>query len=140
MDYLFLKKNQQYAHHIFRHFADQYYGDAKQSALLYASYMKCCRGIERKLKDEALAREAGVYDRQTLITPEAKALAIQFNDHCKEAFIHSMSNFQNYSLPMVLPDDRDRYVDLAKVSMRNQWRIQASYRNITPDDPPGLVK
>jgi hypothetical protein len=58
MDYLFLKKNQQYAHHIFRHFSAQYYGDAKQSALLYAAYLKCCRGLERNAKEEALTREA----------------------------------------------------------------------------------
>ena len=33
------KTNGQYAHHVFRQFAAEYYGDARMSAQLYAAYL-----------------------------------------------------------------------------------------------------
>ena len=55
LDYLFINKtNLQYIHHIFRHLADQFYGDSRISALLYAAYQKKRSIIFEKTMNEAL--------------------------------------------------------------------------------------
>jgi hypothetical protein len=140
MDYLFANKNNDnYAHHVFRHFSSQYYGDSKQSAILYSSYLNCLRRNASKREAAALAREAGMYDKQTLLTPEVKHFCNVFNNHCRYAFMFSVSSFQNYTDPLILVDDWRNFVEVAKRVMDTQWRVLASYRNITSSDPPELV-
>ena len=75
LDYLFQQKyNLQYIHHVFRHLSNQFYGDSKASSLLYASYQKKRAIVFEKCMNEAMAREIGIYDRQSFNTPRAKAL------------------------------------------------------------------
>jgi hypothetical protein len=102
MDYLFANKNNDnYAHHVFRHFSAQYYGDSKQSTILYASFLNCLRNNASRREADALAREANIYDKQTLLTKPVKQFCAVFNKHCKNAFISSITRFQNYTDPLI---------------------------------------
>ena len=94
LDYLLKDKfNLQYVHHVFRHLSDQLYGDSTMSALLYAAYQKRRSIIFEKSMNEAHARENGIYDEQTFNTPRARSFCKVFNNHCRNCFVFSLSEF-----------------------------------------------
>ena len=141
MDYLFYRKTTlQWCHHILRHFADQYYGDSTQSALLLAAYHKARALIHENNEKAALAREAGLFDCQTLLTDEGKQFVNVFNKHCKFAFYHSVTSFQQYSLPLILVEDWENFIDRAKFVFEKPWRLLMSFRGRKSTDSQELIR
>ena len=140
MDYLFANKtNLQWCHHIFRHFAAQFYDDTKQSALLLAAYHKARALVYENSAKEAMAREAGLFDCQTLLTEEGNIFIKVFNNHCRHAFYHSITNFQHYNQPLILKHDWENFLDVAKFVFEKPWRLLMSFRNVRYQDSPDLV-
>eukprot|EP00956_Cyclotella_meneghiniana_P043219 scaffold258606_cov83-Cyclotella_meneghiniana.AAC.1 len=139
-DYLLQNKfNLQYIHHVFRHLSEQLYGDSKMSSLLYAAYQKKRSIIFEKSMNEALARENGIYDDQTFSTPRAQSFCKIFNNHCQYCFMYCMSEFQDYSLPLMLEEDWNNWMTLAEDVYNKQWRFLLSLRNVTSSDSEELV-
>ena len=140
MDYLFYRKHSlQWCHHILRHFSEQYYGDIKQSSLLLAAYHKARAVVFEKREKEAMLREAGLFNQQTLLTDEGKAFINVFDNHCRHAFYDSITSFQNYSQPLILVQDWENFIDVAKFVFEKPWRLLMSFRNIRHDDSPELI-
>ena len=140
MDYLFKRKHTlQWCHHILRHFSDQYFGDTKQSSLLLAAYHKARAVVYERREKEAMLREAGLFDSQTLLTDDGKAFINVFNNHCRHAFYNSITSFQSYSEPLILVADWENFLDIAKFVFDKPWRLLMSFRNIRHDDSPELI-
>ena len=140
MDYLFYRKTSiQWCHHILRHFSDQYYADTKQSALLLAAYHKARALVYEKREKEAMAREAGLFDNQTLLTEEGRRFVKVFDDHCKYAFYHSITNFQHYNTPIIQYQDWENFLEVAQFVFEQPWRLLMSFRNVRHNDSEDLV-
>jgi len=135
-DDLFRKKSDmEYAHHVFRQLAVEYWGDSRSSSLLYAAYQK-----RQDKCYEARAEAAGVYDVQSFNTDEQVVFRKRFNNLCKWSFIWCLTTHQDYSQPIVAPVDFDNYLNLAKHVYSTKWRFLASLRNVDPkNDPPSLL-
>jgi hypothetical protein len=140
MDHLFANdRNDSWAHHIFRHFALQYYGDSKQSAILYASYLNCLRRNALEREAAALDPEANIFGKTTLLTQEVRVFCKVFNKYCRYAFILSLRTFQNNTGSPVLDEDWFNFVHMAKRIMNKQWRVLATYRNTTSANHPDRI-
>jgi hypothetical protein len=108
------KTNMQYVHHIFRNMADECFGDARASALLYATYHKHISDIAFKLVAKANAERDGVLAKATFDTPQAKLFCKIFNKLCRNSFIFSLIYFQDYSQPIVSSQDFLNFLKLSK--------------------------
>jgi hypothetical protein len=141
-DHLFAnKRNDSWAHHIFRHFASQYYGYSKQSAILYASYLNCLRRNALEHEAAALDPKANIFGKTTLLTREVTVFCKVFNKYCRYAFILSLRMFQNNTGSPVLDEDWFNFVHMAKRIMNKQWRVLvlATYRNTTSANHPDRI-
>ena len=127
-----------YLHHGFRQFAAEFKGDSRASALLYAAYQKRLRLICDQRLNCALAANAGLFDKQTWNTPQAKLFRKLFNNLCKYAFFYTMAEYQDYSHSIVNKVDFLNFVELAKSVFDPQWRFLISLRKINSSDSMAL--
>ena len=136
--YFRFKSNVHHLHHDFRQFAAEYKGDSRVSALLYAAYQKRLRLIYEHRLNCASATNAGLFDKQTWNTPQAKLFRKLFNDLCKYAFFYTMAEYQDYTDPILNRADFLNFVELAKSVFEPQWRFLVSLRRINPSDSNAL--
>ena len=123
------KQDVEYAHHVFRQFASEYKGDSRASAQLYASYQKRLRLSWENKYNMLKAANAGIYDKETFASNDAQKFRKVFNKHCMWAFAFCMTQYQDYSKPILLPIDFLAFQNIAKQVFGKQWRLLASLRN-----------
>ena len=105
-DKLFKGKNkEQYAHHVFRQFSAEYYGDARMSAQLYAAYLKCLYGIMAATVKRLQNERDQALDKATFNTPQCKLFCKIFDQLCHNSFIFCMTDWNDYTQPIVHPND-----------------------------------
>jgi len=53
-----------------------------------------------------------------------------FDCYCKHAFLNCMNSYNNYSQPLIVPDDFMNYLYLSKCIFPQQWGILSTARGI----------
>ena len=90
--------------------------------------------------NEAIATKEKIFDKQSFATDGAKLFRKIFNKHCRWAFVFCLTEYQDYSQPILLPHDWLAFQSIAKILFEPQWRFLASLRNINKNkDSPDLL-
>ena len=114
---------------MFRQFAAEFKGDSRVSAVLFAAYQKRLRVVYENKWKVTMAEKDKLFDRQSWNTPTAVSFRKHFNNACKWAFYYTMTEYQDYTQPILLKDDFVNYMELAKTVFRPQWRFLMGLRN-----------
>ena len=110
--------------------SSEYRGDSRASYALYAHYQKRLRQTWQLKAEKADAAKDVVIDKQSWQTPQMKAFRVEFDSLCKEGFLRCLSQWNDYTKPIISPEDFNRFLEKAKTTYPKQWRFLAPLRNV----------
>ena len=116
------KNNPEYAHHVFRSFASEYFGDSRASSQLFAMYKDCMCTIYRERSFiVALASSNKLRMKMTTFDTDcARTFQTDFDALCKLACTNCFLKLNDYTMPILHTSDFTNFQNLSKkVSLRN---------------------
>ncbi len=127
------KTDPEYAHHVFRRFALEYFGDSQALAQLFTAYKDCMCNIYR----------ARCLDVETTYTPTrskmrtfnfdaARIFQLRFNHVCQYSFLNCFSEFNN-SMPILRTSDFIHYLNATKRIFLEQLAFLSSHQNVNQE-------
>ena len=54
-------------------------------------------------------------------TDDGRRFIKVFDDHCKHAFYHSITNFQHYNTPLIQYQDWENFIEVAQFVFEKPW-------------------
>ncbi len=128
------KTDPEYAHHVFRSFALEYFGNSRALAQLFAAYKNCMCTIYCKRSLDAVSPSTSTRAKMpTFNFEQARAFQSSFNNMCRYSFLTCFSDFNDYSMPILLTSDFSMYLNASKHIFPEQWVFLLSHRNINRD-------
>ena len=141
---LFRKMKAQHAHHIFCQFASEYFGDSQGSLMLFIEYQQARLDAAAEIfmfSQGNTSSASNLFHGSPFKTERAQRFQYWFDRYCKHAFLNCMNSYNNYSQPLIVPDDFMNYLYLSKRIFPQQWEFLATARGIysrDTDNPTGL--
>jgi len=130
---LFQKMKPQHAHHIFHQFASEYYGDSWACPMLYIEYQQARldAAVEEVLTSQGITTSVSIFFQESSFkTKRAKQFQHWFDRYCEHAFLNCMNSYNDYSQPLLIPDDFMNYLYLSKCIFPQQWEFLPTTRGI----------
>jgi len=125
---LFRKKKPQHAHHIFRLFSSEYYGDTGVCAMLLIALptskvgcRRCLVGYARGCRHTSMSYFVQSFNESSFNTNEVRRFQYFFDHYCEYAFVNCMNHYNDYSQLLIIPDDFMNYLELSKTIFPQQW-------------------
>jgi hypothetical protein len=81
---------------------------------------------------------ANLFDQSLLKTEEAQQFQFWLVRYCKHAFLNCMNGYNNYSQPLIVPQDIMNYLPLSKHIFPQQWTFLSAVCGITSRDSDDL--
>jgi hypothetical protein len=130
---LFWKMKLQHAHHIFKQFASKYYGDSRACSMLYIEYRQARLDVAASELNKATAdfSTRDLIQDASIKTESAQQFLYWFDRHCKQAFINCMNSYNDYSQPLIVPQDFMNFLSVSKHIFLLQWEFLSSVWGIT---------
>jgi len=131
---LFWKMKAQHAHHIFRQFASEYFGNSRASSMLFIEYQQA--RLDAAAEEIVMSSQGNTSSASNLFhdssfkIKRAQLFQYWFDCYCKHAFLNCMNSYNNYSQPLIVPDDFMNYLYLSKCIFPQQWGILSTARGI----------
>ena len=138
---LFRKMKPQHAHHIFCQFASEYYSDSRASSMLYIKYQQARLNavVNEVVTYQGITSSvSNLFQESLFLTEQAKQFHNWFDCYCKNAFLNCMNSYNDYSQPLLIPDDFMNYLNLSKRIFPQQWEFLATTRGICSRDGDDL--
>jgi hypothetical protein len=130
----------QHAHHILQQFTSEYYGDPQACSMLFIEYQQA--QLDATVADleanNSSAESANLFDQSLFKTEEAQQFQFWLVRYCKHAFLNCMNGYNNYSQPLIVPQDIMNYLPLSKHIFPQQWAFLSAVRGITSRDSDNL--
>jgi hypothetical protein len=137
---LFWKMKLQHAHHIFRQFTSEYYGDSQACSMLYIEYQQVQLDVAtselKKATNDFATRD--LFQDASFKTESAQRFQYWFDRYCKHAFINCMNGYNNYSQLLIVPQVFMNFLFLLKRIFPLQWDFLLSARGVTERDHDDL--
>jgi hypothetical protein len=113
---LFRKMKAQHAHHILHQFASEYYGDSRACLMLFIEYQQARLDVATSELKRATANFAtrGLFEDVSFVTELAQQFQHWFDRYCKHPFLNFMNGYNNYSQPLILPEDFMNFMLVSK--------------------------
>jgi hypothetical protein len=113
---LFRKMKPQHAHHILCRFGSEYFGDSRACSMLFIEYQQvrldaAVADLEAK---KSSAESDNLFDKSLFKTEEVVIFQYWFDRYCKHAFLNCMNGYNDYSQPLIVPQDFMNYLSLSK--------------------------
>ena len=132
----------QHAHHIFCQFALEYFGNSRASLMLFIEYQQArldAAGEEIVMSSQGNTSSASnLFHDLSFKTKRAQLFQYWFDRYCEHAFLNCMNSYNNYSQPLLVPDDFMNYLNLSKRIYPKQWEFLAMARGIYSRDADNL--
>jgi len=135
------KTDPEYAHHVFRSFASEYFGDAHASAQLFATYKDCMCSIywARCVNTGTMSRQMRRWT-SSFDTDRSWLFQLHFDLYCKLAFNNCFSKFNDYTMLIILTSDFTNFQHLSKKIYPDVWAFLSLDCNVNEDrDGPTLT-
>jgi len=134
------KNDPEYAHHVFRSFASEYFDDSRASSQLFAVYKDCICMIYRRhslvvasASSNELRAKMATFD-----TDRARTFQTDFDAFCKLAFTNCFSKFNDYTMPILHTSDFTNFQNQSKQGFPEEWTFLSLHRNVN-EDRDGLI-
>jgi hypothetical protein len=85
-------------------------------------------------QDNTPSSETNIFNESSFNRDDVCLFQKWFNRYCKYAFMNCMHHYNNYSQPLILPDDFTNYLKLSKYIFPQQWLFLQSTRGIQSRD------
>ncbi len=136
------KTDPEYAHHVFRQFAPEYFGDSRASAKLFAAYKDC---MCRVYQEQCIVAESTKVTTRSMIPnfnfEDARIFQLSFDHICRHLFVSCFSDFNDYSMLILQTSDFISYLQALNRIFPQQWEFLSSHRNVNPEhDGEDLTK
>ena len=126
------KSDPEYAHHVFRQFASEYFGDSRVSSQLFAAYKDCLNQFYRTRYAASIStppnRAMNMFSSNS-----ARRFQSVFDNICRYSFVNCFTQFSDFSMPILYPFDFTMYQNASKHIFREQWAFLSSHRKIHRD-------
>jgi len=132
----------QHAHHIFCQFASEYFGNSRACSMLYIEYQQARLdpAVEELFTSQGITASASNLFQESLFkTERAQQFQHWFDRYCKHAFLNCMNSYNDYSQPLLVPDDFMNFLYLSKRIFPEQWEFLATTRGIFSRDGDDLT-
>jgi hypothetical protein len=119
---IFRKMKAQHAHHIFRQFASEYFGDSCASSMLFIEYQQARLDAAAELCMSSQGNTlsaSNLFHDSSFKTERAQRFQYWFDRYCKHAFLNCVNSYNDYSQPLLVPDDFMNIMDRVK-SMKHE--------------------
>jgi hypothetical protein len=126
------KSDPEYAHHVFRQFASEYFGDSWVSLQLFAAYKECLNQFYRTQYAASISTPTN-RSMNTFSSDTARRFQSIFDDICRYSFVNCFTQFSDFSMPILSPFDFTMYQNLLKHIFREQWAFLSLHCNIHRD-------
>lgn len=129
------KSDPEYAHHVFRQFASEYFGDSRVSSQLFAAYKECLNIFYRTRYATNSASISTITNRamHTFSFDAGRKFQSFFDDLCRYSFVNCFTQFSDFSMPILSTVDFSIYLQASKHIFPEQWAFLSSHRNINRD-------
>ena len=127
------KSDPEYAHHVFRQFASEYFGDSRVSSQLFASYKECLCNYYRSRCIDTECSSVQKQDPPTFNCDAARKFQLCFDNICRHSYFNSFSDFKDYSMPILSTADFLNFLNASKNIFPEQWAVLLSHCNINHD-------
>ena len=134
---LFRKMKVQHAHHIFRQFASEYFGDSRACSMLFIEYQQAKLDAMTEIITSP-SSASHLFNESSFKSEEAQRFQYWFDRYCEHAFLNCMNNYNDYSQPLIVPSDFMNYLNLSKHVFPQQWEFLSTTRGITLRDRDDL--
>ena len=107
----------QHAHHIFCQFASEYFGNSWACSMLYIEYqqVRLDAAVEELVTSQVITASASnLCQESSFKTERAQQFQHWFDRYCEHAFLNCMNSYNDYSQPLLVPDDFMNYLYLSK--------------------------
>ena len=108
------KSDPEYAHHVFRQFASEYFGDSRVSSQLFASYKECLCNYYRLRCINTECSSVRKQDLPTFNCDAARKFQLCFDNICRHSYFNSFSDFNDYSMPILSTADFLNFLNASK--------------------------
>jgi hypothetical protein len=102
---LFQKMKAQHAHHIFCQFALEYFGDSRASSMLFIKYQQARLNAVAEMFMSSQGNTSSVSNLFHDSSFKTERFQYWFDRYCEHAFLNCMNSYNNYSQPLLAPDD-----------------------------------
>jgi hypothetical protein len=138
---LFQKMKAQHAHHIFHQFASEYFSDSRASSMLFIKYQQARLDAAAEIfmsSQGNTSSASNLFHDSSFKTERAQRFQYWFDRYCEHAFLNCMNSYNDYSQPLIVPDDFMNYLYLSKRIFPQQWEFLATARGIYSRDADNL--
>ena len=107
----------QHAHHILCQFASEYYDNSRACFMLYINYQQARlnAAVKEVVASQGISTSASnLFQESSFKTERAKQYQHWFDCYCEHAFVNCMNSYNDYSQPLLIPDDFMNYLNLSK--------------------------
>ena len=114
----------QHTHHFFCQFASEYFGDSRACSMLYIEYQQSRLDavVEELVTSQGITASASnLFQESSFKTKRAQQFQHWFDCYCEDAFLNCMNSYNDYSQPLLVPDDFMNYLFLSKRIFPQQW-------------------
>jgi hypothetical protein len=131
----------QHIHHIFCQFASEYFGNSRACSMLYIEYQQARldAAVEELVTSQGITASASNLFQESLFKiNRAQQFQHGFDRYCEHAFLNCMNSYNDYSQPLLVPDDFMNYLYLSKRIFPQQWEFLPTTRGICSRDGDNL--
>jgi hypothetical protein len=131
----------QHAHHIFRQFASEYFGDSQASSMLFIEYQQARLDAAAEIfmsSQVNTSSASNLFHDSSFKTERAQRFQYWFDRYCEHAFLNCTNSYNDCSQPLLVPDDFMNYLNLSKPIFPQQWEFLAKARGIYSRDADNL--
>ena len=131
----------QHTHHIFCQFASEYFGNSRACSMLYIEYQQARldAAVEELVTSQGITASASnLFQESSFKTKRAQQFQHGFDRYCEHAFLNCMNSYNDYSQPLLVPDDFMNYLYLLKRIFPQQWEFLATTHGICSRDGDDL--
>jgi hypothetical protein len=138
---LFRKMKAQHAHHIFRQFASEYFGDSRARSMLFIEYQQARLDAAAEIfmsSQGNTSSASNLFHDSSFKTERAQRFQYWFDRYCEHASLNCMNSYNDYSQPLIVPDDFMNYLYLSKRIFPQQWEFLSTAHGIYSRDADNL--
>ena len=87
--------------------------------------------VEEVLTSQGITTSVSIFFQESSFkTKRAKQFQHWFDRYCEHAFLNCMNSYNDYSQPLLIPDDFMNYLYLSKCIFPQQWEFLPTTRGI----------
>ncbi len=138
---LFWKMKPQHAHHIFRQFASEYFGNSRACLMLYIEYQQARldAAVADLMSQEATSSAlTNLFNESLFNSKEVCRFQFWFDRYCEYAFVNCMNHYNDYSQLLIVAEDFTDYLKLSKRIFPQQWSFLQTTCGIQARDGDNL--